>query len=86
MRYYENRGFRRECRKNVKGDPLIYADQSHRVVESRFVAFDKYKNRNMYVVFITFRAIDGLLKIRVISARYAHKKEAGKFHEKKTNS
>ncbi|MDD4973637.1 MAG: hypothetical protein PHY93_04765 [Bacteriovorax sp.] len=34
----------------------------------------------------TFRAIDGLLKIRVISARYAHKKEAGKFHEKKTNS
>jgi uncharacterized DUF497 family protein len=65
-------------------DPFIYADQSHSVVESRFIAFDKYKNRHMYVVF-TFRAVDGLLKIRVISARYTHEKEAGKFYEKKTD-
>lgn len=68
----------------IIGDPLIYADQSHGLLESRFIAFDKYKNRNLYVVF-TFRAIDGLLKIRVISARYAHKKEVRKYYEKKSN-
>ncbi|MGZ3787686.1 MAG: BrnT family toxin [Bacteriovorax sp.] len=66
-------------------DPLIYADQSNSLIESRFIAFDKYKNRNIYVVF-TFRAIDGQLKIRVISARYAHKKETRKFYEKKSSS
>ena len=65
-------------------DPFIYADQSHSLVESRFIAFNKYNNRNIYVVF-TFRAVDGLLKIRVISARYAHEKEVGKFYEKKTD-
>jgi uncharacterized DUF497 family protein len=67
------------------GDPFIYADLSHSSVESRFIAFNAYKNRNLYVVF-TFRAMDGLLKIRVISARYAHKKEAEKFYAKKDHN
>jgi uncharacterized DUF497 family protein len=66
-------------------NPFIYADLSHSSVESRFIAFDLYKNRNMYVVF-TFRAMDGLLKIRVISARYAHSKEIGKFYAKKNSN
>lgn len=66
-------------------DPFIYADQSHSGVESRFIAFAKYKNRNLFVVF-TLRAVDGLLKIRVVSARYAHKKEERKFYEKKSNT
>lgn len=64
------------------GDPFVFADSSHSLLELRFIAFGNYKNRNIFVAF-TFRAIDGLLKIRVISARYAHKNEAGKFYEKK---
>lgn len=69
----------------LRSDPYILADQRHSVEEARFIAFNEYRNRHIYVVF-TFRAILGVLKIRVISARYAHKKEVLKFYEKKTNS
>ena len=69
----------------INGDPLIFADQIHSATETRFFAFGKSNDRNIYVVF-TFRAVDGRLKVRVISARFAHKKEARKFYEKKSNN
>ena len=65
-------------------NPFIFTDQMHSDFEARFIAFGKHKRRNIFVVF-TFRALEGSLKIRVISARYAHAKEAEKFYEKKIN-
>ena len=65
----------------MNSDPFIYTDQNHSLAESRFIGFGKYKSRNMFVVF-TLRAVSGLLKIRVISARFAHQNEARKFYEK----
>ena len=49
--------------------------------ETRFFAFDKVEDKILFVVF-TLRAVDGVLKTRVISARFAHKKEWEKFYGK----
>lgn len=54
----------------------ILSDEQHSFLESRFIAFGQIRDRDLIVVF-TFRANCGDLKIRVISARYAHKKKLG---------
>jgi uncharacterized DUF497 family protein len=62
-----------------QSNPYVYSDQKNSKKESRFLAFDKVGVKILFVAF-TLRAIDGVLKIRVISARYAHKKEWNKFY------
>lgn len=61
-------------------DFKIVSDEKHFMVEPRFIAFGKYLERQLYIVF-TFRSFQGILKIRVISARYASKKELRKLNE-----
>ncbi|MBY0416094.1 MAG: BrnT family toxin [Bdellovibrionales bacterium] len=61
-----------------------FADYKHSIVELRFIAFGKYKDRDLLVVF-TFRANFSVLQIRVISARYVHKKELRKLYEEIKN-
>lgn len=65
----------------LENNPLIYPDAENSKRETRFFAFDKQKDKLLFVVF-TLRAVDGVLKARVISARYAHKKEWEKFYGK----
>lgn len=62
-----------------QSNPYICPDLKNSKNESRFLAFDKLGSKILFVAF-TLRAVDGILKIRVISARYAHKKEWNKFH------
>jgi uncharacterized DUF497 family protein len=62
-----------------QSSPYIYPDLKNSKKESRFLAFDKLGVKILFVAF-TLRAVDGVLRIRVISARYAHKKEWGKFY------
>ena len=59
---------------------FIINDRKHSFIEPRFIAFGRYLNRDMYIAF-TFRANSGILKIRIISARYVHKKELGRMYE-----
>lgn len=65
----------------IENNPLIYPDAENSKSETRFFAFDKVEDKLLFVVF-TLRAVDGVLKARVISARYAHKKEWEKFYGK----
>lgn len=65
----------------LENNPLIYPDAENSQSETRFFAFDKIEDKLLFVVF-TLRAVDGVLKARVISARYAHKKEWEKFYGK----
>lgn len=62
-------------------DPFILTDKRHSSAESRYIAFGKFKEKDLFVAF-TIRAIEGELKIRPISARYANKKEVEKFYGK----
>ncbi|WP_413587603.1 BrnT family toxin [Bdellovibrio sp. HCB274] len=65
----------------LERNPLLYSDIKNSTSETRFFAFDRFGNKILFVVF-TIRAIEGVLKFRVISARYAHKKEWEKFNGK----
>ena len=65
----------------LEENPLLYSDTKNSTSETRFFAFDQFGDKILFVVF-SIRAIDGLLKFRVISARYAHKKEWKKFNGK----
>lgn len=69
----------REIENFLGNNPLIFADTSSSKSETRFFAFDRVGEKILFVVF-TLRAIEGVLKTRVISARYAHKKEWEKFY------
>jgi uncharacterized DUF497 family protein len=62
----------------------IVDDIKHSSTEMRFIAFGKYQDRDLFVVF-TFRTYLGELKIRVISARYVHKKEREELYEEIKN-
>ena len=72
-----------EIEKFFSQNPFIRADELHSVSESRFIAFDRFKERHLFVVF-TIRALKGSIVIRVISARFAHEKEV-KSYEKIKN-
>ncbi len=50
-------------------------------VQKHGLSIEEIEDRLLFVVF-TLRAVDGVLKARVISARYAHKKEWEKFYGK----
>lgn len=65
----------------LEANPLVFPDAENSKNETRFFAFDKFKDKILFVVF-TLRAVDGVLKARVVSARYAHKKEWEKFNGK----
>lgn len=65
----------------ILNNPLIYPDQKNSDSEARFFAFDHFNGKLLFVSF-TLRAIDGVLMMRIISARYAHKKEWEKFYGK----
>lgn len=62
-----------------QSNPYVCPDLKNSKKESRFLAFDKLGAKILFVAF-TLRAVDGVLKIRVISARYARKKEWDKFY------
>ena len=62
-------------------DPFILTDDRHNAAESRYIAFGKFKLKYLFVAF-TIRAVEGELKIRPISARYANKREVEKFYGK----
>ena len=70
----------RQIEEFLHGDLFIRPDDLHSNDETRFIVFGKYFNRYIYVS-LTIRAVGGVLKFRVISARYANKKEIGKFYE-----
>lgn len=65
-------------------DLNFFNDRKHSVNELRFIVTGKYGKRDLFVVF-TFRVSSGSLKVRIISARYLHKKELGKLYEKIKN-
>jgi uncharacterized DUF497 family protein len=66
-----------------KSEVLMIADPAHSLSEERFIAVgDSMKGRAMFIAF-TFRDLDGNRLIRVISARYMHKKERGFYEELK---
>ena len=54
----------------------VKADVEHSKTEPRFIAAGYSEKKKPMFVCFTFREIAGVLKIRVISARYMHKKEA----------
>jgi len=59
----------------------IFDDYKHSVAENRYILLGKNKaNRVLYIIFTTRQN-----EIRVISARYMHRKEVI-FYEKKTNT
>lgn len=60
-------------------------DEKHSENEDRFIAFGAYRGFHLMVVF-TLRVYFGQLVIRVISARYARKKEIESLYEKKDKS
>lgn len=62
-------------------EPSFATDKRHSEEEDRYLAFGPFKDKNILCAF-TFRVIEGQLKIRVISARYAHKKEVEAKNEK----
>ena len=62
-------------------NPIIYLDRKNSHDEIRYIAFDYFGNKLLFISF-TIRKIDGVHKVRVISARYAHKKEWDKFYGK----
>lgn len=64
----------------VNSDFQIVSDYKHNSIEPRFIAFGKFLERHLFIVF-TFRASEGVLKIRVISARYAGEKELRSLNE-----
>jgi uncharacterized DUF497 family protein len=65
-------------------DLRILNDHKHSFIESRFIAFGKYRDRELFIAF-TFRANSGVLKIRIISARYLHARELRRLHEEIKN-
>lgn len=58
----------------------FFNDHKHSANELRFIVTGRYGKRDLFIVF-TFRVNLGSLKIRIISARYIHKKELRKLHE-----
>ena len=68
----------------VNYDLKFLNDHKHSFIESRFIAFGKYRDRDLFIAF-TFRANSGILKIRIISARYMHEKEVRRFYEENNN-
>ena len=68
----------------LNSNPYILTDEKHNFLESRFIAFGEINGRYLFVAF-TIRVVDLALKLRVISARFAHKKEVEKFYEKNKN-
>lgn len=59
----------------------VLHDEEHSEKESRFIGFSEVRGRNIFVAF-TIRSKKGKLVFRPISARFAHKKEVEKLHEK----
>jgi uncharacterized DUF497 family protein len=72
----------REIEDFLMSNPYVRFDDRHSEKEDRYIAFDRFKDSYLFVSF-TFRVIDGSFKLRVISARYAQKKELEKFYGKK---
>ena len=66
----------------LNSDPYVWMDEKHLGQESRFIAFDQFNSRPLFVAF-TIRAIGRTLKFRVISARYGRKKEMERFYARK---
>ena len=66
----------------LNSDPFVWMDEGHSQFETRFIAFGGYEDKYLFVAF-TLRAMGRVLKLRVISARYARKREMEKFYEKK---
>ena len=65
----------------LNSNPFVCADEKHNEVESRFIAFGEFNGCHLFVAF-TIRSHGRALKVRVISARYAQKKELEKFYGK----
>jgi uncharacterized DUF497 family protein len=65
------------------GEILLIVDPAHSLLEERFIAVgETVKGRGVFIA-LTFRDLGGDRMIRVISARYMHKKERGFYEELK---
>ncbi len=62
-------------------EPVFAEDPRHSEDEDRYLAFGPFRGKYVLCAF-TFRVLKGELKIRVISARYARKKEIEAMNEK----
>ena len=60
---------------------LVREDQDHSQKERRWIAIGLSKNKRPIFVSYTLRKQESMLKIRVISARYMHKKEVAEFEK-----
>ncbi len=65
----------------IHGDFLIANDIKHSASELRYIAFGTLLGDSLFVVF-TLRVKNGILSIRVISARKLHEREFRKLNEK----
>jgi uncharacterized DUF497 family protein len=61
--------------------PSFAEDSRHSVDEDRYIAFGQYMGRYIVCAF-TFRVVDFEIKIRVISARFARRKEIEAKYDK----
>ena len=61
------------------GELRIAPDLKHADVEARFIAIGRSGSSRPVFVAFTFRTVEGLRKIRPISARYMHDKELTRY-------
>jgi len=71
--------FYKECKEVFLNEPLVLKDQKHSVVEKRFNAIGKTNSGKLLFISFTMR----ILKVRVISARTADKKERMMYEKTK---
>lgn len=62
-------------------DPIIREDISHSIYEPRYVAMGPGISGRILHVAYTFRLVNGVMQVRVISARYMHEKERTIYEE-----
>ena len=71
-----------EIERLFEGSPRIAPDLKHSGVEDRRIAIGRTTvGRALFVAF-AFRVVDGTLRIRPVSARYMHRKEAEAYEKK----
>lgn len=68
------------------GLPRIAQDPRHSNLEDRFIAVGRNEVGKPLFVAFTFRAFEGMLRIRPVSARYMHQKEALRYGQARSSS
>jgi uncharacterized DUF497 family protein len=63
------------------GEPLVYRDPEHSVIEQRFKAIGPTSKGRHVLVAVTLRPKEAGMHYRPISARYMHRDEVEKYEE-----